>query len=803
MRQPASIPVGISDLYTLNGQRISLSQELGRGGEGSIYAIAEHPQWVAKLYHANKLTPNGLAKLHLSLRYPPQNPAIAAPVDLLLNHRGQVLGFMMPRVPQGYPLHDLYTPRSRRQKLPFFTHTHLHRVARNLSVAVSALHHRGYVIGDVNESNMLVNPSALVFLIDTDSFQIRDRLSGVVYRCGVGKPEFTPPELQGKRFDRCDRTPAQDAFGVAVLIFQLLMEGTHPFDGVYLKSGEPPLIQDRILAGYYPYGQRSVPVRPKPFAPPLTTLHPQLQSLFLRCFETGHQRPEYRPTADEWAVALTQAEQSLISCQRNPRHRYGSHLARCPWCDRTEKLGGRDPFPGPNTIVPPVPKRRSRSKPKPPRRVEPTIYQAPPRRFARPKKPFRRNSRPWQVIIGGTLSLILGYGGYQQWQIEQGRQMKVQEIAQLYGSGQYERCLQAVRQVPLSVRERVQSLGDRCHLGQARQLVGSGQFSSALAELRRVDDPTLAQDTIAHLHQQIASGLLHEAQAFYNQGKPETALVVLDRVPQGTLSPEQRQDLARQWQQGWEANQQRFKAAQAALGEQNPQGAIAQTQELTTDHWQQQGQDLRDRAYGQLVNQALSEDNLSQAEMWLEKIQDSRQRHRLASRLGTLRDRLEYEANRESLQQAWAALYDGDFQLAQERMSQFSGNVSQLDRLGDERPERLRQALSNYRQLQTWLMSDDWQRANTWTRQQLQRFASRRVSCEEVQLLDQLWNEQSSGEQGLRQQLEYKQEQEILGQLNLSLEQQQQLSQMYPRRLVIGQTGADLDYRLANCLGVN
>ena len=57
-----------------------------------------------------------------------------------------------------------------------------------------ALHERGYVVGDVNESNILVNRGALVTLIDTDSFQVRS--AEQVYRCRVGKPEYTPPELQ-------------------------------------------------------------------------------------------------------------------------------------------------------------------------------------------------------------------------------------------------------------------------------------------------------------------------------------------------------------------------------------------------------------------------------------------------------------------------------------------------------------------------------------------------------------------------------------------------------------------------------
>ena len=39
----------------------------------------------------------------------------------------------------------------------------------------SGSHVRGYVVGDVNESNILVTPTALVTLgMDTDSFQVPD-----------------------------------------------------------------------------------------------------------------------------------------------------------------------------------------------------------------------------------------------------------------------------------------------------------------------------------------------------------------------------------------------------------------------------------------------------------------------------------------------------------------------------------------------------------------------------------------------------------------------------------------------------
>jgi len=330
-----------------NGQLVTLNTELGGGGEGKIYAVAEHASWVAKIYHHP--TAEMGEKLAAMVAHPPEDPSaaeghvsIAWPVDLLEN-RGKAIGFLMPKVSQVRPLHDFYNPKTRRDRTPFFNYLYLHRTARNLAAAVSSLHAGGYVIGDVNESNILVSQTALVTLVDTDSFQVR--VGDRIYPCPVGKPEFTPPELQGKTLRHYQRMPEQDRFGLAVLIFQILMEGTHPFAGVYTGVGDPPSIEARIAAGHFPYGSRRVPYRPTPIAPDGRILYPELRRLFLQCFDTGYLDPSQRPDAQTWVQALEAAEQELVICQKNPHHRYNVRQTRCPWCDRTQLLGGRDPFP--------------------------------------------------------------------------------------------------------------------------------------------------------------------------------------------------------------------------------------------------------------------------------------------------------------------------------------------------------------------------------------------------------------------------------------------------------------------------
>ena len=328
---------------------IFLKSPIGSGGEADIYTVRIRPELVAKVYKK----PHGdyARKLEFMIANPPVDPlASSGRVSIawateLVTDLGLVVGFLMPKLDtsKAKPIFQYYNPSERRKENPTFSYVSLMRTARNLARAVRSVHSRGYVIGDVNESNVLVAEDAIVTLVDTDSFQVNDGTT--VYRCTVGKPEYTPPELQGMSFRDVDRSVEHDLFGLGVLIYQLLMEGTHPFGGVFTGQGEAPELKDRIKSGHFPHGRRRVPYKPMPPAPSFQMLPVALQELFLLCFEEGYGNPAARPTAEVWSKALGEAEDGLIKCGVNGQHFYSGHLGVCPWCERAVKLGGRDPFP--------------------------------------------------------------------------------------------------------------------------------------------------------------------------------------------------------------------------------------------------------------------------------------------------------------------------------------------------------------------------------------------------------------------------------------------------------------------------
>jgi hypothetical protein len=408
-----------------NGQLITLDSDsvLGVGGEACIYSIPQDPWLVAKVYH--KPTAERARKLSVMVANPPHDPmaslgrvSIVWPVDLLCSadNKAEIAGFLMPLVTGMRSIFDFYNPSVRRECCPLFNYLYLHRAARNLAAAVAALHERGYVIGDVNESNIFVAETALVALVDTDSFQVCDPNNHDVYRCTVGKLEFTPPELQGKNFAEIDREPFHDLFGLAVLIFQLLMEGTHPFTGIFKGEGEPPLFAERISSRHFPYsGKRRVPYRPSLTAPPFEILYPDLRELFSRSFRIRLRKSYTRPDARMWQRTLDEAERDLITCPENDQHLYGSHLKTCPWCERSKQLGGRDPFPSLESVkagqhLQPVPLTRTR--------VPPTVstpQEADTAKPARVKRVWRWISSVLALLVFSFVALLVFRGNLPGW----------------------------------------------------------------------------------------------------------------------------------------------------------------------------------------------------------------------------------------------------------------------------------------------------------------------------------------------------------------------------------------------------
>lgn len=358
MNAPAA-QAGQSHWRRWNGGAVrpDVNRLLGKGGEANVCALSGEAGLVAKLYHRpgvarRERIADMLLSTPVASGAPDGHVSLAWPVDGIDTPQGDFAGFLMPRLASRITIGALLVPGRRREEWPDVTWAHLVRIARNVSHVADAIHAAGHVIGDINDGNILVTRQALISWVDCDSFQIARTGRTGVHFCQVGVPEFLAPELQGVDLARTVRTVEQDRFSLALLLFRLLMEGQHPFSGLWRGAGDPPSPPEAISRGFYAFAHLPGGLRPAKIAPPLENLPPHIRELFHAAFLRGISRPEARPSAAEWCEAFTEMEGALLQCETGPRHRYSSHLDACPWCERKRLFRGLDAFPAPGWIAP-------------------------------------------------------------------------------------------------------------------------------------------------------------------------------------------------------------------------------------------------------------------------------------------------------------------------------------------------------------------------------------------------------------------------------------------------------------------
>jgi DNA-binding helix-hairpin-helix protein with protein kinase domain len=324
---------------------VTLGAEIARGGEGIVYDIAGRSGSVAKIY----LAPQDRAKADkiaamVAMATDRLSALAAWPTATLHRPGGELAGFVMPKLTGHRPVFQVYGPKLRLRQFPRADWRFLVHTAGNVARAFGVVHGAGLVVGDVNQNSLFVGADATVRFIDTDSMQVSR--GGRIWRCEVGVSTHQPPEMQGLASYRdVTRTQNHDAFGLAVVIFQLLCMGRHPFAGRYSGRGEPPGIDEAIAESRYAYSADTgrTQMSPPPGSLPMSALPADLRAMFEAAFAPS--RPDSatvrasRPGADRWVTALGSLGTSLKKCAVNAAHWYAPVAGSCPWCEIEARSG--------------------------------------------------------------------------------------------------------------------------------------------------------------------------------------------------------------------------------------------------------------------------------------------------------------------------------------------------------------------------------------------------------------------------------------------------------------------------------
>lgn len=379
---------------------------LASGGEGAIYLVNDHHDLVAKLYHQPQKDPHRLQKLQAMLAGPPQLPAIEAnqntyvqiawPIGWLVDKKDNLLGFAMPKINLrgATALENLLSRKSRQAFAIPEGYGYRIAAAANLAALVTELHACGHHVVDLKPINISVYIDTFyIAILDCDGFSIRG-LQGEHYPAHQFSDGYIAPESLRGRHRPEDLGEDQDRFALAVVLFQLLNQGIHPYQGVPAAGIRLPSTNgERIERELYAYGSTANQLlMPSPWS-----IHRYLEDSTLRLFDRAFTSRTNRPSAKEWRDHLVyfadKNTEALRVCPKNNDHGYYSK--DCGFCAIEQsnlKLKQRH-----NNAAPT--KGKKRKKKQPPvhmTSVAQTPTQTPPLSVGQPTPGISRLTQWWQ-----------------------------------------------------------------------------------------------------------------------------------------------------------------------------------------------------------------------------------------------------------------------------------------------------------------------------------------------------------------------------------------------------------------------
>lgn len=332
--------------YLDDGNKILIddSKPIGSGGEGSVYKLAKNPNILVKIYSDRALErmkdiePKIKAMVSKKPGLLDYNglTIIAWPSYVVYDEHKRFVGYVMRRVQAKNQLSHVITPGLQKAKFPSITWYDRLVIAINLAKVMHYLHQNDTVIGDINTSDFFVYPGFEIGVVDTDSFQVL--VDSRLFHCKVFTPDYTPPEvIEEKKRSSIEvrRTPNHDNYGLAILIFQILSMGVHPFSARIkgIPGFDGNAINYNMENEIFPYVSPLTNIIPPKNAMPFSFFPKHIQELFVRAFEKG---ADHRPSADEWVTNLKLVKETAKKCKKVSTHYYPAHFQKCPLCAKEQ-----------------------------------------------------------------------------------------------------------------------------------------------------------------------------------------------------------------------------------------------------------------------------------------------------------------------------------------------------------------------------------------------------------------------------------------------------------------------------------
>jgi hypothetical protein len=402
---------GGSRVFAGDGRVLTLDRTLKSGGAGSIHRIVGVPELVAKIYHPQVDHAIYERKVEAMINLVPDLPDIAEggvrevqiawPRFLLRDPQRRFVGFAMPLIDFAGSVElecVLQERQARAQGLPTGLGAKV-TLAANLAALIAELHRQGHYAVDLKPVNLRFYRRSLhIAMLDCDGCSIKG--DGERFSAPQFTPDYLAPEFQQQGVsagsDQASKEESQDRFALAVVVFQLLNFGIHPFTGRPASERIPTDIPGRIAHRCYAYGLRANPqMAPNP-ASGHTVMPMELRQLFDRAFTAiGLARPSAGDWVDRLRAYGRRSTGLLVACRANALHQHFAGLP-CGACARQALL----------TRAASVVRTQARKAPEwTARRAAPPVFTA---AWSPPPTPsFKSSSWMPALVVGPVLFVLL------------------------------------------------------------------------------------------------------------------------------------------------------------------------------------------------------------------------------------------------------------------------------------------------------------------------------------------------------------------------------------------------------------
>lgn len=329
---------------TANNRTVQLGKRLGRGGEGTVYAVSQTE--CAKLYFDAQKAQKIEVKVDFMIKSVPggfgEHPhfKICWPSEMLYDSKTcAFVGYLMPmafensismyamkvsnfETDEAYmkSLRETYDRSSQRGAVNRM------RVLVNLAAVLKYLHDIRVRLVDMKPDNILVSPKGAVSIIDTDSFEIPNHLSRVV------SPEYAPPEAYRNDTHMKEKSETWDYFSFAIIAYEFLF-GIHPFAGTFKSPYDRYAdLASKIQQGLYVHGSKKRFWNKPPYTPhdEFRKLPKEIRELFHATLDEGTQKPEKRSSIEKFGEGffnyVQQRYESTKTVKKNEKSRWFAHV---------------------------------------------------------------------------------------------------------------------------------------------------------------------------------------------------------------------------------------------------------------------------------------------------------------------------------------------------------------------------------------------------------------------------------------------------------------------------------------------